>query len=152
MQQALTVTLGLDSTRPSDSSSRGSSPRGSTQSIAVMPFVSLGPDQDIEYLCDGLAEELMLALGKLPGLRVVSKAASKSLQTATDIRSICKSRYGSEQPEYQSACQSIKGGARQFSRPNIQIREHIRQQGEEKQPNWKMDQRGMKWMPKGFAL
>jgi TolB-like protein/Tfp pilus assembly protein PilF/predicted Ser/Thr protein kinase len=57
--------------------------------IAVVPFVNLGPDQDIEYLCDGLAEELMIALGKIRGLRVASRSASRQLQTTTDLRALC---------------------------------------------------------------
>jgi len=59
-------------------------------SIAVVPFVNLGPDQDIEYLCDGLAEELMIALGKVRGLRVASRSASRQLQTTTDVRVLCR--------------------------------------------------------------
>jgi TolB-like protein/tetratricopeptide (TPR) repeat protein len=59
-------------------------------SIAVLPFVSLGPDQDIEYLCDGLAEELMIGLGKIRGLRVASRSARRALQTTTDVRAMCR--------------------------------------------------------------
>jgi serine/threonine-protein kinase len=56
----------------------------------VVPFVNLGPDPDIEYLCDGLAEELMIALGKIRGLRVASRWASRQLQTTTDVRVLCR--------------------------------------------------------------
>ena len=60
-------------------------------SVAVLPFVNLGPDQDIEYFCNGLAEELLTALGKVQGLRVASRTSSFSVkQTDTDIRSICR--------------------------------------------------------------
>jgi eukaryotic-like serine/threonine-protein kinase len=60
-------------------------------SVAVLPFENLGPDQDLEYFCNGLAEELLTALGKVPGLRVASRTSSIHVkQTETDIRSMCR--------------------------------------------------------------
>ena len=35
-----------------------------TSSIAVLPFVNLGPDRDIQYFCNGLAEELLTGLAR----------------------------------------------------------------------------------------
>ena len=87
MQQELSAALGLDGPAPPASSLFKAS---RTPSIAVLPFVNLGPDQDIEYFCDGLVEELLIGLGKLPGLRVASKAAGRGLQATTDIRTICR--------------------------------------------------------------
>ena len=40
--------------------------------IAVLPFVNLSPNPDHEYFSDGLTEELIHALTKLPGMRVVA--------------------------------------------------------------------------------
>jgi serine/threonine-protein kinase len=60
-------------------------------SVAVLPFENLGPDQDLEYFCNGLAEELLTALGKVPGLRVASRTSSYHVtRTETDIRNICR--------------------------------------------------------------
>src|SRR6266850_985271 len=60
-------------------------------SVAVLPFESLGPDQDLEYFCTGLAEELLTGLGKVPGLRVASRTSSLHVtRTGTDIKSICR--------------------------------------------------------------
>jgi len=65
--------------------------RAGIPSMAVLPFVSLGPDQDVDYFCNGLAEEILTALGKVPGLRVASRTSSFGVkQTDTDIRSICR--------------------------------------------------------------
>jgi len=65
--------------------------RRSTPSVAVLPFANLGPDQDIEYFCNGLAEELLTGLGKVQGLRVASRTSSFNLKpAATDIRSLCR--------------------------------------------------------------
>src|SRR6185436_11703628 len=47
-----------------------------TTSIAVLPFASLGPDRDAEYLAHGLADELLTGLGKVPGLRLVSRTTA----------------------------------------------------------------------------
>ena len=45
-------------------------------SLAVLPFRDLGPDPDNEYLCDGLAEELVSSLSRLPNLRVASRTSA----------------------------------------------------------------------------
>ena len=44
--------------------------------IAVLPFVDASPARDQEYFCDGISEEILNALSKVPGLRVVSRASS----------------------------------------------------------------------------
>jgi len=45
-------------------------------SIAVLPFVNMSTDQDNEYFCDGLAEELLNALAQLDGLKVAARTSS----------------------------------------------------------------------------
>ena len=45
-------------------------------SIAVLPFVNMSADSEQEYFCDGLAEELIDALARLDGLRVVGRTSS----------------------------------------------------------------------------
>ena len=60
-------------------------------SVAVLPFESLGPDEDLEYFCTGLAEELLTGLGKVPGLRVASRTSSFHVnRTGTDIKHVCR--------------------------------------------------------------
>jgi TolB-like protein/Tfp pilus assembly protein PilF len=44
--------------------------------IAVLPFVNRSKEVDDEYLGNGMAEELIVALGKVQGLRVVSRSSS----------------------------------------------------------------------------
>jgi len=44
--------------------------------VAILPFVDLSPDRDQEYFCDGLAEELIIALNKIEGLRAASRTSS----------------------------------------------------------------------------
>jgi serine/threonine-protein kinase len=45
-------------------------------SIAVLPFVDMSPEQDQEYFCDGMAEELISALTKIEGLQVASRTSA----------------------------------------------------------------------------
>jgi TolB-like protein/Tfp pilus assembly protein PilF len=49
---------------------------GQARTLAVLPFVDQGREKDQDYLCDGLAEDVLIALGKVKGLRVASRAAS----------------------------------------------------------------------------
>jgi eukaryotic-like serine/threonine-protein kinase len=44
--------------------------------IAVLPFVDLSEDQDQEFFSDGLSEELIALLTKIPDLRVTARASS----------------------------------------------------------------------------
>jgi TolB-like protein len=57
-------------------------------SIAVLPFANLGdPEQD--YFCEGLAEEILNALTRVPGLRVTARTSSFSFRgKEQDIRQI----------------------------------------------------------------
>jgi len=45
------------------------------RSVAVLPFVNIGGDQGDTYFADGMTDELMSALNKVPGLRVASRTA-----------------------------------------------------------------------------
>ncbi len=46
------------------------------ESIAVLPFVDLSPNQDQEYFGDGIAEQLLDELTRLDGLNVASRTSS----------------------------------------------------------------------------
>ncbi len=50
----------------SDSALIGAASREETRSIAVLPFANLSADKENEYFSDGLAEEIMNALAKVP--------------------------------------------------------------------------------------
>ena len=45
-------------------------------SIAVLPFADLSPGKDQEYFSDGLTEELIDDLAKVPGLKVVARSSA----------------------------------------------------------------------------
>jgi adenylate cyclase len=48
------------------------------QSIAVLPFVDMSPLGDQEYFSDGIAEELLNLLARIPELRVISRSSAFS--------------------------------------------------------------------------
>jgi adenylate cyclase len=48
--------------------------------IAVLPFENLSGDPAQEYFSDGLAEEMLDRLGRVPGLRVIARASSFSFK------------------------------------------------------------------------
>lgn len=57
--------------------------------IAVLPFSNLSPDPDSEYFSDGLTEELIHALTRVEGLRVVAwNSASKLKDSQQELASI----------------------------------------------------------------
>jgi TolB-like protein len=63
--------------------------KADTPSVAVLPFVNLGGDTADEYLCDGLSEELIQALGQVPGIRVVARTSSFRFKGFTgDVRPV----------------------------------------------------------------
>ena len=50
---------------------KSSQPSPAQASIAVLPFVDLSPEKNQEYFSDGMAEEILNALARIKGLRVV---------------------------------------------------------------------------------
>ena len=51
-------------------------PASDLVSVAVLPFVNMNRDQDGEFFADGVTEDIISALAKLPGLRVVARSAA----------------------------------------------------------------------------
>jgi serine/threonine-protein kinase len=60
-----------------------------TGSIVVLPFANLSPDPDTEYFSDGMTDELISALTRVEGLRVVSRTTAFAFKgRALDVRAI----------------------------------------------------------------
>ncbi len=49
-------------------------------SIAVLPFTDMSREKDQEYFCEGIAEEIIIALTKLKGLQVASRTSTFRLK------------------------------------------------------------------------
>jgi TolB-like protein/DNA-binding winged helix-turn-helix (wHTH) protein len=72
---------------------RESSPgaAGEAPSIAVLPFADVSPDRDQGYFADGLSEELLNALGRLNGVRVIGRTSSFSFKgKSEDVREVAE--------------------------------------------------------------
>lgn len=45
-------------------------------SVAVLPFIDLSPEQDLAWFSDGVAEDLLTLLARVPGLHVTARTSS----------------------------------------------------------------------------
>ena len=64
-------------------------PASDISAIAVLPFADMSPGRDQDYLCEGLAEELINALTRIDGLRVSARTASFQFRSSgADVRAI----------------------------------------------------------------
>jgi TolB-like protein/Flp pilus assembly protein TadD len=58
-------------------------------SIAVLPFADMSPGKDQEYFSDGLTEELISDLAKVPGLKVVARSSAFQFKDKNeDLRAV----------------------------------------------------------------
>ena len=59
--------------------------------IAVLPFSDMSAAKDQEYLCEGMAEEIMNALVRIDGIRVASRtSAFRARQEGSDLAAIAR--------------------------------------------------------------
>ena len=86
---ALIAVIGWWATRDRPPASSGAT--SSVSSIAVLPFADLSADRSSGYLGDGVAETLINALSKVPGLTVSARTSAFSLRDQqNDLRAIGK--------------------------------------------------------------
>jgi TolB-like protein/DNA-binding winged helix-turn-helix (wHTH) protein/Flp pilus assembly protein TadD len=70
---------------------RPTEPQYPPNSIAVLPFVNMSSDPEQEYFSDGISEELLNLLSKIPELRVISRSSSFALKgEKVDIPTMAK--------------------------------------------------------------
>jgi adenylate cyclase len=63
--------------------------RASAQSIAVLPFVDMSPNNDQGHFSDGIAEEILNVLARLPHLRVAARTSAFAFKGKNeDVRRI----------------------------------------------------------------
>ncbi len=68
-QAANAIIGGIDPVKPA-----------ANNSIAVLPFANISADEENEYFCDGLAEELLNALAKIEDLKVAARTSAFSFK------------------------------------------------------------------------
>ncbi len=63
----------------------------SDPTIAVLPFVNLSPDPEQEYFADGVTEDLITDLSRLPGIAVISRHSTFTYKdTAMTVQKVCE--------------------------------------------------------------
>jgi serine/threonine protein kinase/Flp pilus assembly protein TadD len=66
-----------------------SGPASALPSVAVLPFVNMSPEKEQDFLCDGIAEEIIHDLTRVQGIRVAARSSSFAFRgSAVDIRQI----------------------------------------------------------------
>jgi adenylate cyclase len=55
--------------------SPGTTNSGSSQRVAVLPFANVSPDAKDDYFADGLTDELISQLSRIPSLRVIARSS-----------------------------------------------------------------------------
>jgi TolB-like protein/Tfp pilus assembly protein PilF len=63
-------------------------PETAASAIAVLPFKDMSQAKDQEYLCEGMAEEIMNALTRLQGLRVIARTSAFRFRGEQDLRKV----------------------------------------------------------------
>jgi len=66
------------------------------RSVAVLPFADLSAEGDQEYFCDGIAEEILNALGKVGGLHVPARTSCFAFRGASMDARVIGERLGVE--------------------------------------------------------
>src|SRR5580692_9665571 len=81
--------LGWHSWSSSHTAAQPSTVAMQDESIAVLPFTDMSEKKDQEYFADGMAEEIIDLLVKVPGLKVISRTSSFQFKGKTeDLRNI----------------------------------------------------------------
>jgi len=78
---------------PGEPSSAGGTVEASSgdalTSVAVLPFTNMSPDPEQDYFCEGMAEEIINALGTIEGLRVAARSSAfRFTGKAQDIQEV----------------------------------------------------------------
>jgi TolB-like protein/Tfp pilus assembly protein PilF len=84
---------GYEFIAPVDRLSSNSRPNGhaAEPSVAVLPFVDMSPDRDHEWFSDGIAAEIITALARTPGLKVISRTSAFAFKDERkDIRHVAE--------------------------------------------------------------
>jgi len=83
------VVLGMRYWSPSRNTAQPTKVGVMDKSIAVLPFVDMSERKDQEYFADGMAEEIIDLLAKIPGLKIIGRTSSFQFKgQSPDLRGI----------------------------------------------------------------
>jgi len=88
-----TVAAAHPATEPQSATAPGGAllPAVNDKSIAVLPFADMSEAKDQEYFADGMAEEILDLLSRIPALKVIARTSSFQFKgKATDVRSVAQ--------------------------------------------------------------
>ena len=80
-------------------------PARDEKSIAVLPFADMSSGKDQEYFADGLSEELLNLLAKLPELRVIGRTSSFQFKGRNEDLRVIGEKLNDELAAYCPKCQ-----------------------------------------------
>jgi eukaryotic-like serine/threonine-protein kinase len=75
LERALAFAEGAPS-RSAAAGAAGAAPAPGGGSIAVLPFTDLSPGHDQSWFCDGIAEEIINTLARVPNLKVIARTSA----------------------------------------------------------------------------
>ena len=88
-QSASTLLADLEAVGAGGSAPAGRPTGEDVPSIAVLPFADMSPDRTQEYFAEGMAEEIIHALARIEGVRVVARTSSFAVKgKGLDVREI----------------------------------------------------------------
>jgi TolB-like protein len=74
-----------------DAADIGRAATAAEPSVAVLPFTDLSAEHDQEHFCDGMVEEIVAELARVPGLRVAARSSAFAFKhRADDVRDIAR--------------------------------------------------------------
>ena len=80
-----------DMTSPRDASAASATDLRAPRSVAVLPFSDMSEHKDLGYLSEGISEELLNLLSRIPDLRVAARTSSFSFRDKSeDLPSIAR--------------------------------------------------------------
>lgn len=75
----------------SDASDLAQTAAAAEPSVAVLPFADLSAEGNQEHFCDGMVEEIVAELARVPGLRVAARTSTFAFKNRTDdVRDIAR--------------------------------------------------------------
>lgn len=98
-QSARDLRFAIESISDAHAAAPAPSRNADEKSVAVLPFANMSADADNQFFSDGLSEELINALTRLPGLRVASRTSAFRFRGGdVDIREMLRPRSVSSSP------------------------------------------------------